>query len=504
MLEATSTLGAQIDDAAHREQIAAMVEPILTAERGRAADPSGFYLAPQGEIMFHHEVMLIEDELRAALDLPHEEERSKALAALVPRLPVHLLPDALAAALAMDEDLYRAWALERVAPRLDGDLLQRALAGRFDYDNISVSITAITHLAARISEPTRLRLLAFALEQARSIGNTWWRLEVLEMLFPLLTGDLQLAAAPTWLETANALPSTPMTESAKVRAAYHTGEKVDAARFIEVIDLIWSEDDSFLSSGAGFKLGIKIARIRPLLAYLPPDQKCSVLDRVVEQVMMPDDEIYFNNAVEQLAAYLPAESLDRLVTRALGIADERVRADMLGTLIDHQPEIVAGSPLIDAVMGMSDPSWRANGLIHLAKRLDGAQRAAFLERAYAFALDTPESRHQLRLLIELAQMGVKGAYEAAMTQAQSLADERERIWTIAGLISIAPNPTNAIRQIRLGVLARLRALRLEGRASVLLLLSEEPTFAVPVFSHSLVTACAETLLTIMERTFPRP
>src|SRR5207244_7561982 len=95
------------------------------------------------------------------------QHRGRALAALVPRLPVDLLVDALSSIRELQWD--RGQILVALAPRLTGELLDEALDLARGIDGKAERVEALTELAQRLTHARRDAALREAFSTAERI-----------------------------------------------------------------------------------------------------------------------------------------------------------------------------------------------------------------------------------------------------------------------------------------------------------------------------------------------
>ncbi len=331
--------------------------------------------------------------LAYARQIQEPELRTRALAALAPRLAPterdQALREAVAAARAIEYEWSRSAALAALAPHLTAPLLGEALEAARSIEYQQHRSAALAALGPRLVERGHA---AEAVAAARAIGDEEYRSEALAALAPHLTAPL-------------------------------LGEALEAARAIG--------DEGSRSRSAA------LAALAPRLA---PTERDQALREAVAAARAIGDERSRSRALAALAPRLAPTERDQALREALeaarAIGNEGSRSAALAALAPRLTAPLLGEAL-EAARAIRDEESRSAALAALAPRLAPTERDQALREAVAAARAIEYERSRSAALAALAPRLAPTerdqALREALAAARAIGDERSRSEALAAL-----------------------------------------------------------------------
>ncbi len=413
----------------------------------------------------------LREAVAAARAIEYEWSRSAALAALAPHLTAPLLGEALEAARSIEYQQHRSAALAALGPRLveRGHAAEAVAAARAIGDEEYRS-EALAALAPHLTAP----LLGEAVAAARAIGNKWCRSAALATLAPRLVELGQPAEA---LAAARAIGDEEYRSRALAALAPHLtapllGEAVAAARAINEFVQYRSAALAALAPrltapllGEALEAARAIrdeesrsAALAALAPRLAPTERDQALREAVAAARAIEYERSRSAALAALAPRLAPTERDQALREALAaaraIGDERSRSEALAALAPHLTAPLLGKA-VAAARAIGHEKYRSAALAALAPRLAPTERdqalCEALEAARAIKYQESRSEALAALAPRLAPTERDQALREAVAAARAIGAKGSRS---AALAALAPrlaelgHPVEAVEAAR--------------------------------------------------------
>lgn len=390
-------------------------------------------------------IQLLEEMVSATQKITDNEKQSKVLAKLVPRLAeLGALAESLAIAGTIKIEQFRALALADLVPYLPEPLLEKVLFISRDLNNSYESAYVQTIVATRLGELGRT-INAFSLVQ--EIQNESWQSLALSRLAPYISIELSHTA----MSIARSIQNTWCRVQALIAMVPYLQEPVQT----QVLDGIWA-----------------------LIPLIDAESQARTLIESVPQMSIPLKERFLHEALRatqaiqhdyeqarmliDLAPELSESLLREAITAAKTIGDTRWREYALEYLLPRLAELGFPSESLSLVQQL-DREHQGQALIRLAPHISDA----LFDQALAIAnkIGNPGWRAQVlarlisqretlnrtekdmstenstaQMLASLIILAKSGHFEEAFTIAQELDDWHEKALSFATLAPYLPEP----------------------------------------------------------------
>ncbi len=403
------------------------------------------------------------DALQAARSIRDADDRARALAALAPHLPPDLLAEALQAARSIASDRYRAEALAALAPHLPPELLAEALQAARSIEDATWRAHALAALAPHLPPQEYHQVSYEALQTAQNIRDAESRNWALIDLVPYLRWEKRRQVLQAVLQTIRDfqsgfwrlliikalspyLPPHLLPHVLKaIRDTYDYDEEANNLPRIWVLAQLVPK-----LAEAGFpELALQAVRSEEsfwratITAGLPSIPNKPKLSELEPDATIPNvwRDFYRAQALVALAPRLPTVLLPESLRTARSIRDAYQRAQVLTAIAPRLPKTQRYQALKEALQtahSIRDADNRAKALAALAPHLPQDLLAEALQTAQSIESDWHRARALAALAPHLAPEQRRQALAETLQAAQSTEDADDRAHALATLAPQLP------------------------------------------------------------------
>jgi hypothetical protein len=389
-----------------------------------------------------NEVFPLAQGLAYATQLPHPDQRVRALLALAFLAPEpqkqELLQDVLAMLHWVEDGGVRAELLTHIGPSLSGHQVWEALGMARQLESPAHRLEAISQLIPHIEEPARSRVIGDLYELSRNIHYN-----AMQKVKPSLARGLAQLALYLETEHKQNAWSVVLQETSAIKDEYqrakvlmHLAPVAEAPFFQEVLNC----SDQLHNANMKAWVFAHLARYAPepwkehvverfvqmltagnvdrdeflfeaLSVCLPAVQKQKQLEQIRQSIDSIQDPKRRAHMLIQLANMPLIPDKDEVVHQALqkarSIKDKRDKVQVLGELLPHFTDIERERVEQEAIQIANDiqnQQEQAEALIFLAKHLSGTVKDLMVQRILAVLHRFEDERHQVLLLATLASL----------------------------------------------------------------------------------------------------
>ncbi len=448
---------------------------------------------------------VLEEALATAKAIEYEVWRAEALRELASQLPVEqrgeVLEEALAAAREIEDEVWRAEALRKLAGHLSEVLLDEILVSVREIKDEARRVSVLSEIADHLSEEKRRNVLEEVLASVREIKDEARRASVLsktavhlpkkereKVLEEVLVVTRKVKDNSWWVSVLSRigeyLPEEEREKALKEALAAVQATRDKSWRTITLREILEHLPECLLEKAlvASHTIGDECSRVMALsevAGYLREAKRMEVIGEVLVAARGVGDESWRAKTLRTLVDHfhLPPSLLQKALTTAQEIKDERSRVMVLSSLAKQLPEDERKEVLreaLDVAQEIKDKcsrvivlsslarqlleedrekvlrealavareiehkSWQANTLTGLGRQLPEDEREEVLREALAAAREIGYSPSQVVALRELADYLPSGVLREALTTAQEIKDERSRVMVLSSLAKQLP------------------------------------------------------------------
>jgi hypothetical protein len=348
--------------------------------------------------------------------LQRDRVQAAAIADLAPVLPAHLIGEALAGAAAIGNEAFRASALRSLLPFLPGDLLGVVVTAAAAFTDQCALATTLAAALPQIPPGQRPALQADAIAAVAAIRWPEHRIRV--------SADL-----------ARHLPAAQRTivlQDALAAVAGLTPDEQPLFTGVLAAHLSPALLDTAVAMAAGLPAKRRLQSWAALLPHLDGEQRAAVVREAMHTIDGMDSVDGRTEAVADLAAYLPADTLVDAARVATSVTDPEDRAWWLIKMVPHLPEPLhtpTAVEALDAAAEIPHEAWRLRALWQHAH--DGP--ATHLDRVLTEMLAIDRQEWRAQGLVWLAHYLPPELRSKALTATDAISDPYRRAEAWAAL-----------------------------------------------------------------------
>ncbi len=359
--------------------------------------------------------------------MPDEEQRARALGAVISQLPDAMRLEALAAARETLDVYQRSIALNGVALHLSDDLrdeaYREALAAVQEIVNEKRRFEALSEIARHLPQALWGKLLAVA----RGIADEETHAQTLIGILPHLPQPLQGEVLQEALAAARDIADERTYAQALTRILPHLPQPLQGEVLQEALETA-REIKNGETSTLTFCMAVLCA---------PNLLREEALGEVLVAMRGIANEMWRAEALIGIMPYLPQALRAEVLVAIREIRDASWRAEVLSAIVPHLPQTLLVDTLAEA-QGIEDEYWRARALSGIVPHLPQTLQVKTL----AVAQGIEDERWRAKALSDIAphlpQTLREKTIQAALAAAREIEGERRRAEALSKIIPYLP------------------------------------------------------------------